>query len=359
MRHESVSLDLESNGFHRYPERLCLVQLSFSDSIYLIDPLSINDMTSFGDLLAKRNVEKVFHAAGQDIRSLQRDWGFFVRPLFDTSIAAGFLGYKRLGLASVLKDCIDVEIPKSKKLQRADWTVRPLPVELLEYAAADVRYLGRLANLLAAKLKDLGRTEWVREECERLANVRYSPTCIQDAFLSVKGSRNLDSRGLAVLRSLHMFREQEAVRRDRPPFKIFSDAVLIGLSVSPHSDLSTFKGIGKYAYGSGASGVRKAIREGLSSSPVERRSPVTVRRSRIKAKDRKAINERLRILKKWRLEQAERLQIDPGLVWPASSLERLAIDTTQFHSEMQSDDVRRWQCRELGELLNCFLNNVK
>ena len=187
-----VALDIESNGFYRYPERICLVQLAVGDDIFLIDPLAVEDIALVGELMASSSVEKMFHAASHDIRSLDRDWQFRVTPLFDTSIAAAFVGHRSLGLASLLKECLGVDIPKSKRLQRADWTLRPISTDLQEYAASDVRHLHRLASILLEQLDELGRTDWVREECERLANVKYVPPDVEVAFLNVKGSRDLD-----------------------------------------------------------------------------------------------------------------------------------------------------------------------
>lgn len=358
LKRPRVSLDIESNGFYRYPERVCLVQLAFADTPYLIDPLSVEDMTPLGDLLDDPSVKKIFHAADYDIRSLDRDWGFRVHPLFDTGIAAAFAGYKQLGLAAVLKECLDVEILKSKKLQRADWTVRPLSSELLEYAAEDVRHLDRLAKLLCQKLNRLGRMEWVREECENLANVRYTPPDTDIGFLSVKGSRALDARGLAVLKSLHGFREREALRRDKPPFKIFSDAVMLTLAVSPHSDLARVKGIGRYRYGRTASGMRKALREGLRAPPVERPRSSTPSRLSITRKQRQAARNRLRLLKRWRLGHAESLRIAPGIVWPAASLERLSLHPCEFDNEIQAATIRSWQRHQFADSLFSFIKHL-
>ena len=359
LKQSRVAVDLESNGFYRYPERVCLVQLAVGPSVYLIDPLALEDPSSLGELLADAAVEKVFHSADYDIRSLDRDWRFPVRGLFDTSIAAAFVGAERLGLAAVLKEYLDVEVNKSKRLQRADWTRRPISDELLRYAAEDVRHLARLRTLLYDRLDSLGRTEWVREETQRLAAVRHSPPDAEWSFLSVKGSGELDERGTAVLRAVHGFRESEALRRDRPPFKVFSDAVVVALASRPRSDLSQVKGIGSYGRGSGSSGVRRAIREGLRAPPIRRPRRRSSGGVRLSAAERKEARRRLRLLKEWRLEQAGRLGLDQGLVWPAVSLGRLSTGQVRLGDELESGEVRRWQRRELGESLRDFMQRLQ
>ena len=199
--HPRVAVDIESNGFHRYPEHICLVQLAVDESVYIVDPLAIDDMSPLGQLLADDRVEKVMHSADYDLRSLDRDWGFHTAALFDTSIAAAFLGSARLGLAAVLEEHLGVEVTKTKSMQRSDWTRRPLSGESLEYAADDVRHLAALRDELAANLAKLSRLGWVQEECARLSRVRSQPPDPEWAFLSVKGRSALDARGLAVLRS--------------------------------------------------------------------------------------------------------------------------------------------------------------
>ena len=200
-----VAFDIESNGFFRYHERICLVQLATAETAFLLDPLAIEDFQPLGDLMSDGSVEKVFHAADYDLRSLDRDWGFHVSTLFDTSIAAALTGSTQLGLQAVLQAHLGVELNKHRKLQRSDWTKRPLSAEGLSYAANDVLYLGRVRDVLVGRLKSLSRLEWAKEEFERLETVRHLPRDRDSAFLSIKGSRTLDGRGLALLRSLFQF----------------------------------------------------------------------------------------------------------------------------------------------------------
>lgn len=366
-RRPRVALDLEANGFHRYPERICLLQLASPESVFLIDPLAIPDVSPIGGLLADPSVEVVMHSADYDVRSLDREWGFRVRNLFDTSIASAFVGSEKLGLGAVLEEYLDVSVNKSKKLQRADWTKRPLSPEAQRYAAEDVYHLERLRDLLAKRLADLGRPEWVQEECERQTRVRFRPRDPEWAFASLKGSRALDGRGLAVLRELHRYREQEAVRMDRPPFKIMSDAALVDLAASPRSDLAGIKSLGRYRNPPASRGLHAAIRDGLRARPVTRpassvstprltaseRASVSI--PRLTASERAKVAARLKRVKEWRSGLGQELRLDPALLWPAASLEVLARSPGDLGAELEGPNVRAWQRREFGESLRSFL----
>lgn len=353
-----VALDLESNGFHRYPERVCLVQMAFADRIFLVDPLPIDDIEPLGILLSTHGVEKIFHSADYDIRSLDRDWSFAVSPLYDTSIAAAFVGYRNLGLNTLLKECLEVEIDKTKRLQRADWTIRPITAELQNYAAEDVRHLERLSTLLRDRLDTLGRTEWVSEECQRLSMVRFSPSDKENAFLTVKGSRDLDGQGLAVLSALYRFREGQAVERDRPPFKIFSNAAMIALASNPNADLRSVKGLGQYAFGKSARQIRNALEEGSNAAPIDRRALQSTDRVRISSRERQSARKRLASLKRWRADHATRLDIQVGLVWNGKSLERIALDPSGVDEELLDDSVRNWQREALADSLFALVSSL-
>lgn len=352
-----VAVDVESNGFFRYRERICLVQLAAGDDAWVIDPLSIDDLQPLGGLLADGSVEKLFHAAGNDIRSLHRDWGFEVRNLFDTSIAAAFVGSKRLGMQAVLKEYAGVDLDKLRHLQRSDWGLRPLSPEALEYAASDVLHLARAHECLVEQLQETSRLEWVLEECKRLEEVRYTPPNRNTAFLSTKGSHQFDGAALALLRCLYDFREQEAQRLDRPPFKVFPDSVLVQLAEQPQAEFANIKGLGRYAYAPRNRGLQQAIRKGLASEPVRR--PERERTSDpLTPEERKRVEERLRVLRAWRSQLGEELGLNPGLLWPAASLERLARRPHTLDTEISGADVRRWQGLEFGPAIRAVLDKL-
>ena len=189
---ETVAIDTESNSFFGYPEKVCLIQLATDSGAWLIDPLLIEDMNPLGELLESEKVQKIIHAAENDLRVIDRDLQFNVRNIFDTSIASKFCGYEKSGLEVVLERTIGVSIEKNKKLQRANWSLRPLSPEALNYAIADVAHLIRLRDGLMNQLEELGRMDWVKEEFTRIESVRYlAPASPETAFLSMKGSLSL------------------------------------------------------------------------------------------------------------------------------------------------------------------------
>ena len=349
-RTPQVAVDIESNGFFRYPERVCLVQLASAETAFLVDPTAIDDLRPLGDLLGDRSVEKVFHAADNDLRSLDRDWGFRVNNVFDTSIAAAFVGSEHLGLQSVVEEHAGVKLAKGRRLQRSDWTMRPLTPEMLRYAADDVLHLLQVREALSARLKELSRFAWAKEEFARLENVRHTPPDRELAFLSIKGSRNLDGRSLAVLRSLFQFREQQAIRLDRPFFKVISDSALVKLSSEPAADLSAIKGLGRFGRPPADRGLKAAIEEGLRSRPVTRPNRTRSEETWSPA-ERERVRTRFQSLKTWRSELGRGLRLNPSLLWPAVSLERLAGWPCSLDAELVRPEVRSWQEREFAGAL--------
>ena len=303
-------------------------------------------------------MEIVLHSGDYDVRSLDREWGFRINRLFDTSIAAAFCGATRLGLGSIVKEHLNIELDKSKHLQRADWTVRPLSSELKLYASTDVAHLLRLRGMLVDRLEELSRLEWVMEECARLSNVVYRPPDDNWAFLSIKGSKTLDGQALAVLRSLYVFREEQAILLDRPPFKVLSGSKLIELATNPDLDLGTLRGLGRFAFPPNLQRLRNAIQSGGHSMPLTRPKNPSCFNVRPGLEERKRIDERLKHLKAWRIGESNRLGLHVGLIWPGVSLERLAKNPDKIHQEVKMPEIRLWQRRQwehsLGDVLGAI-----
>ena len=312
-------------------------------------------MTPLGDILSDERVEVVLHSGDHDIRSLDRDWRFRVTSLFDTSIAAAFTGMERLGLATVLESSLGVSISKDKRLQRSDWTIRPLKPKALSYAADDVRHLLELADTLRNRLVQLGRLNWVMEESERIASIRYQPPDPDTAVFRVKGSMRLNGRELAILKSLVACRERHIVKTGRPHFRVIPDAALVFLATNPDSSLKKVRGLGRFAHGRLAADLREAIRKGQKADPIRR--PV-VKRPRIHmTKGQHAdASRRLDKLKKWRTTHGKSLALDPALVWPMQSLKAIARSPRELDTELSSPTVRRWQRTEFAPSLRRALD---
>ncbi len=347
----AIALDTESNSFYRYPEQLCLIQIATSDKAYVIDTIALPGISALRDTLADGSIVKVIHGADYDLRSLDRHYRYNVRNIFDTSIAARFAGIEHFGLADSLKEVLGVTIAKSKRLQLMDWGRRPLTSESLDYAVADVVHLLALRRRLSERLARLSRMAWVNEEFARLETIRYSEPDTNSAVLGVKGSRDLDERGLAVLRSLYLFREKEAIRQHRPPFFIVPDAALVWLAGNPMSRPQDVPGLGEVALQRYGRGIDDAIRQGLRSPPIYRPA------NHFERPGREQI-ERLAQLKVWRKSLGESLSLDPSLLWPAASLERLSAAPDSLESEMSSGDVRRWQREQFGVSLRACVGKL-
>jgi len=333
----TIALDTESNGFYHYPEQLCLIQIASGHKVYIIDTISIDDLTPLRGVLADASIEKIVHAADYDIRSLDRHCGLHIHNLFDTSIAARFTGITQVGLAALTRDLLGITINKSKRLQRADWGRRPLSVEALEYAATDVRHLFALREILCQRLRTLGRATWVTEECARIEEIRYTVPNLETAYLSVKGTRSLDGRELAVLQSLFLFREEEARRQHRPPFFVLPDAILIFLATNPETALSQVPGLGLTGLKRFGQGLQQALHDGRNALPIRR--PPSVKFVRASQEQ----GQRLSRLKEWRTSLGSSLSLDPSLLWPLTSLERLAKAPDTLSVELTSDSIRHWQ----------------
>ncbi|PYQ52611.1 MAG: hypothetical protein DMF78_10895 [Acidobacteria bacterium] len=158
----ALALDTESDSLHHHREKVCLVQVGIEEGGWLVDPLSGGSLSPLGPLLADPGMVKVLHGADYDVTTLKRDFGFAFAGLFDTMIAARFLGLPEIGLQALLRT--EFGIALTKESQKDDWSRRPLTPTQEAYALADVTHLIALYERLAARLETAGRREWVREE---------------------------------------------------------------------------------------------------------------------------------------------------------------------------------------------------
>ena len=182
---------------YHFREKVCLIQIATRHTSAVIDPLQINNLSVLKPVFKRTDILKVFHGADYDIRSLYRDFKISINNLFDTELACRFLGLKETGLEAVLKKRYNVRL--NKKYQRKDWSKRPLPQEMIAYAAQDVRYLIPLAKSLQQELKNKRRLLWVEEECRHLSRVRPANNNTAPLFVGFKGAGKLGPRRISFI----------------------------------------------------------------------------------------------------------------------------------------------------------------
>jgi ribonuclease D len=338
-RARRIGVDTEADSRHHYPEKVCLIQVEADGQNFLIDPLARLDLSAFGPVLADPSVEKILHGADFDLRGLHRDWGFTVSGLYDTNVAAKFAGLERLGLAALIEDLLGVTIPKDLRLRRADWSKRPLSAEALGYAVEDVVHIGAVRDAVAAKVVGLGRQTWAAEEFTRLEEVRYEAPDPETVFFGVKGTHALDGKGLAVLKELYELRDAEARRADRPPAFVIPAEALVHICAHPDAELDTVPGLATSVLRRLGRDLKRAIEIGVAAPPIARPAPPYPFRPRPTSAQAK----RLQHLKDWRIAEGTKLALDPSLLWPMRSMERLAREPGTLDSELESSDVRAWQ----------------
>lgn len=224
-----LALDIESNSLYAYREQVCLIQVSVPGHDYIIDPIAGFPLDPLGRSLEDPAKEKVFHASEYDLILLRRCMGWEACNIFDTMWAARVLGFTRMGLAGFLKDFYGVD--QRKRFQKANWKKRPLSADQLAYAQLDTHYLLRLRDEFERKLRESGRWEEAQEIFQDACNVNapereFDP----ESFWSLPGARDLNPRQLAVLRELYAVRDDEARRRDVPPFKVLSNETLVAIA---------------------------------------------------------------------------------------------------------------------------------
>jgi ribonuclease D len=222
-----IALDTESNSFHVYRERICLLQVSTRDADFVVDPLSV-DPAPLGAVLCDGR-ETVLHGADYDVRCMKREYGWALPRLFDTMAAARRLGRPGLGLSALVEASFGVRLSKAN--QRSDWGRRPLTREQLAYAALDTHFLLPLRDRLADELAARGAADEARREFDRIAAVEPREKVFDaEAWRRLKGARELDRAGREVLRALWIAREERARAEDRPPFKVLAEPTMVDVA---------------------------------------------------------------------------------------------------------------------------------
>ena len=342
-----VALDTEAASFHRFKDRVYLLQLSSRNETAVVDPLAVTSLESLAGILADPGVEVVFHDADYDLRLLENEYGFRATNLFDTRVAAQLLNEPGVGLAALLEKYLGVHL--NKRYQRADWSVRPLTPEMLDYAAADTRHLPVLRDTLRERLRELGRLEWAEEEFEMLgAAARLASEPEEPGYLRLKGAKALNGRALAILRELYQWREDLARRTDKAAFRIMNNESLLLMTKAQPRDLAALKairGVGPEQAERRGKDILAAVQRGLDIADCD--LPKVERHHR-RPPDA-AYESRLERLKAARNALAMRYDLQPGVLCPNGTLEAIAGMNPDTLQQMESiRELRRWQLREFG-----------
>ena len=351
-----IGVDLEADSMYHFKEKVCLIQIATRNTTAVIDPLQIKNLSVLKPVFRHADIQKIFHGADYDVRSLYRDFKISVNNLFDTELACRFLGYHESGLEAVLKKKFKVRL--NKKYQRKDWSKRPLPNEMIAYAAKDVNYLVPLAKGLHHELKHKGRLSWVEEECTYLSKVRAANTDSGPLFTGFKGAGKLGPRGLAVLEELLQLRKKNAQQQDRPLFRIIGNKSILALAeIRPQSlkklqktEVLGAKQIDRYGKEIIAA-INKALRIPAKNLPKYPRKTAP----RVPA----IVAKRVKELRAWRDNLAKQLQIDPAIVCTKALISAIAVQRPLTESGLlKMKELKNWQASEFGSDIIKILKTV-
>lgn len=311
------ALDTEFHRERTYWPQAALIQIAWPGDLVLIDPLAV-DVAPLVEVFGAGGL-MVAHAAGQDLEVLDHSCGTVPERIFDTQIAAGFLGLGTPALSSLYEGEIGWKPPKADRL--TDWLVRPLKASQLDYAASDVMHLLEIHDRLAARLEAAGRTAWAEAEFELLLERNRHQQRPEDAWSRLKEGRHLRRRDLPVARSVAMWRELRAAQVNQPVRHVLSDVAVVSIAqAAPRTteELAKVRGVGEgVARGRLGRAILEAVADGLESDW----RPPPKRASRSDAVDR--LRPAVGLVASWVSQLARDRKIEPSLLATRADIEAL------------------------------------
>ena len=346
------ALDCEAAGFHRYSDRLCLLQITVGEQTYVVDPLAFDPTELLRAPLENPEVAVIMHGADFDLRLLKRDLGLRLRGLVDTQISASLLGEESLGLQSLLESRLGIRL--SKKYQRADWADRPLSEAMLEYAADDTRYLHELSDRLEAELREAGRLGWAEEEWRALEGVVDDVSedeAAEDPVVRVKGARKLPTRTVAAIREALLWRDEIARARDRAPFRIVGDPPLVEAVMAGArrvEDLTRIKGFPAGLARDSGKDLLRRLRD-IDQRPETELEGYPRSERRGTGRPPPELEELITRLKSVRNRKAAEVGLPRGTVLPNAVIESIAREAPSDLDQLGGiDGMRRWKVDLVG-----------
>lgn len=324
-----IAVDTESNSLFSYQEKVCLIQISSPDTDYVIDPFEFTDLSMLGRLFENPKQEKIFHASEYDLICLKRDYHFTFVNIFDTMIAARILGAAQVGLGSLLQKYFDVTL--DKKYQRANWGLRPLPPEMLDYARFDTYYLFKLRDILEAELTAHDLFDLAQEDFINACNAEAHPNGNgQGEYWKLAGSSHTDTRQVTILKELCAYRDEQAKKADLPHFKILSNEMLVEISLQRPTtldELSLVPHFSEKLVKRHGNALLKAVAKGETA-------PLVTRMKNPRPDD--AFLARIDCLKEWRKNTAKKLEVESDVVLPREMLEKIASANPATKPELKN-----------------------
>lgn len=353
----AVAVDMEADSMYHFQVKVCLLQMATEKLTVVVDPLQVRNLSPLKPLFSNPDVKKIFHGADYDVRSLFRDFSIEINNLFDTELACRFLGIKETGLEAVMEKYLNINL--DKKYQKKDWSKRPLPKEMIDYAVGDVNYLLKLAKVCEKELEKKFRLAWVLEECDALSKVRPVLADQEPLFLKFKGAGRLKSKSLAVLEAVLQFRKSIAEKKDKPLFKIMGNDSVMKIVTAKPLTLRRLKGIkalsGKqiHMYGNDlVELVAGALKIPDSNLPVYPKKRLQIFPNEAP--------ERITALKSWRASKARALGIDPGIICNNVLITSIAIQNPVDKRAMgKIKEMKNWQKKEFGREIITLLRSLK
>ena len=347
---DRYALDTEFHRERTYYPQLALIQIKFDKKIYLVDPTCV-DLTLFSDLFASDSL-CVLHAAQQDLEVLNHACGSAPKRIFDTQIAAGFVGMSTPSLSSLILSELKISISKGDRL--TDWLRRPLTPDQKTYAATDVEHLFEIQDKLESRLNELDRLPWVVEACDELRVRPAGPVNPVDAWLRVKEARALKGQARGVAKAVCEWRERKAMGADIPPRRVLSDIAILGIAqIMPTTteDLLKARGVEHRQIGG------EVGRELLAA--VELGKSVVVALPQIENDDvDKELRPAVGLITAWMSELARTHHIDATLLGTRNDILSLLRKSPQgrlsigWRAEMVGKDIERILSGEAGLSFN-------
>ncbi len=328
-----ISVDTEADSLHAYPEKLCLLQISIEGEDQLVDPLSKMDLSPLWPELQKH--ELIFNAADYDLRLLRKGPKFVPTRIFDTMLAARLLGDRQFGLHNLVSNYLGVQLEKGS--QTADWARRPLTPKMEAYARNDTHHLKPLADIIRNHLVEKGRLGWHDESAARMVAECSEVPPPDDEPWRIRGSNRLTPLGLAVLRELWHWREEEAIAANKPPYFILAHEVLLDIANSAGSERTLNELFPRHLSPRRRGELIKAVDRGLSVSREKHPHILRFYPPRPSQAEKRRFEE----LRKKRDEIALKVELDPTLIASRAMIGLLAQDW-----DLHSKELMSWQ-REL------------